>query len=123
MTNNDPSKLHVFSNPKNDPKQAPPSAPKDIFSSKNHSMDYVTVEGVKLRTGYDHEKDWYLLTLKELLDNCIDFLWTNYQGASDATIDVYIEKTNKSILRIKVQIQTQKTFQYSKTWSKYLISI
>jgi hypothetical protein len=80
---------------------APPS--KDIFSSRKHSMEYVTVEGIKQRTGYYEKKDWYLLCIKEKLDNCVDWLQKNYQGASDAAIDVYIEKTNNSMLRIKVR--------------------
>jgi hypothetical protein len=46
----------------------------DIFSSRKHSMDYVTVNGVVLRTGYSNKSDWYLLLIKELLDNAIDFL-------------------------------------------------
>jgi hypothetical protein len=48
-------------------------------------MDYVTVSGVVLRTGYANKNDWYLLCVKELLDNAIDFLWKNYQGTSAAT--------------------------------------
>jgi hypothetical protein len=103
LTNNNSEKIHEDSSAKNDPKDAPPSAPKDIYSSKKHSMDYVTVDGIKKRTGYDHEKDWYLLCLKEFLDNGVDFLWNKYQGASDAAIDVYIEKTSNSWLIIKVR--------------------
>jgi hypothetical protein len=66
-------------------------------------MDYVTVEGVKLRTGYDNKKHWYLLCIKELLDNCIDFLWKYYRGATDAAIDVRIEKTSDLLLHIKIR--------------------
>lgn len=73
-------------------------------------MDYVTVDGIKKRTGYDHEKDWYLLCLKELLDNAVDFLWNKYQGASDAAIDVYIEKTSKSRLIIRVRNTNPQNF-------------
>jgi hypothetical protein len=65
-------------------------------------MAYVTVDGVKLRTGYNNKGDWYLLCLKELLDNSIDFLWGKYKGATDAAINVYIEKTSNSLLKIKV---------------------
>jgi hypothetical protein len=83
------------------PKDPTPS--KDILSSKRHSMNYVTVEGVKLRTGYNDKGDWYLLVLKELFDNCTDFLWSEYQGATDAAIDVYIEKTSNSLLKIMVR--------------------
>ena len=66
-------------------------------------MDYVTVNGVVLRTGYANKADWYLLCIKELLDNAIDFLWKNYQGTSDATtITVDITKDDSSF-HIKVR--------------------
>jgi hypothetical protein len=107
MTENNPEKIHDLSKPKNGSKELPP---KDIYSSKKHSMNYVTADGVKLRTGYDHEKDWYMLCLKELLDNAIDFLWNKYQGSSDAAIDVYIEKTSTSWLRIKVRNTNPQNF-------------
>ena len=74
--------------------------PKDIFSSRKHSMDYVTVDGVILRTGYADKKDWYLLCIKELLDNATDFLWKNYQGSSDAAIMVHITKDG-SLFHVK----------------------
>jgi hypothetical protein len=109
MTENNSKKIHELSGDKQVSKQVPPSS-KDIFSSKKHSMNYVTVDGVKLRTGYDHKADWYMLCLKELLDNAIDFLWEKYKGASDAMIDVYIEKTSKSLLRIKVRNSNPENF-------------
>ena len=74
--------------------------PKDIFSSRKHSMDYVTVDGVILRTGYADKKDWYLLCIKELLDNATDFLWKNYQGSSDAAVMVHITKDD-SLFHVK----------------------
>ena len=55
-------------------------------------MDYVTVNGVILRTGYANKSDWYLLGIKEPLDNAIDFLWKNYPGSADAYITVDITK-------------------------------
>lgn len=77
-------------------------------------MEYVTVEGVKLRTGYYDKKDWYLLDIKELLDNCVDFLWKNYQGANNAAIDVRIEITSDSLLRIKVRNTNSKNIEVFK---------
>lgn len=94
---------------KNKPKHTSPhtttrtAPPKDIFSSKKHSMDYVTVDGIVLRTGHADKKYWYLLCIKELLDNASDFLWKNYQGASDTAITVDITKTNDSMLHIKAR--------------------
>jgi hypothetical protein len=107
---NNPDRLHVVPGSKKRANRATPPqstaqlAPaKDIFSSRKHSMEYVTVEGVKLRTGYYDIKDWYFLWLKEKLDNCVDWLQKNYQGTIDAAIDVRIEKTNDSMLRVKVR--------------------
>jgi hypothetical protein len=74
----------------------------DIFSSKKHSMDYVTVDGVVLRTGYANKSYWYLLLIKELLDNAIDFLWKNYSGSADASVIVDIT-TDDSLFHIKVR--------------------
>jgi hypothetical protein len=33
----------------------------DSSISKKHSMDYITVDGVILRTGYSKRRDWYLV--------------------------------------------------------------
>src|SRR4030095_4513347 len=53
-------------------------------------MDYFTVDGVILRTGYKSKRDWYLLPLREMLDNGCDFLWKYYKGADNATISVNV---------------------------------
>jgi hypothetical protein len=74
----------------------------DIFSSKKHSIDYVTVNGVILRTGYANKIYWYLLLIKELLDNAIDFLWKNYPGSADVSVIVDIRK-DESLFHIKVR--------------------
>ena len=101
MTDADPEKILESSVEKSLPPS--PKDPKEIFSSRKHSMDYVTVNGVVLRTGYANKADWYLLCIKELLDNAIDFLWKNYQGTSDATtITVDITKDDSSF-HIKVR--------------------
>jgi hypothetical protein len=105
---------------KNRLKQRPPSSSSPLLSefteilSQKQSMDYVTVDGVKLRTGYHNKKDWYLLLIKELLDNAVDFLWKKYQGADDAVIDVRIEKTSDSLFRIKVRNTNSKNFEVFK---------
>jgi hypothetical protein len=124
MSSDDPDKMHESSDSKKEPKVPPPSPSpspspkdndkaegKDIFSSKRHSMNYVTVDGVKLRTGYYDKRDWYFICLKELLDNAIDFLWGKYRGVNDAAIDVYIEKTSDSLLRIKLKNTNPKNIE------------
>lgn len=123
MSSDGPDKMHESSDSKKESKVSPPSPSpssskdndkaesKDIFSSKRHGMNYVTVDGVKLRTGYYDKRDWYFICLKELLDNAIDFLWGKYRGVSDAAIDVYIEKTSSSLLRIKLKNTNPKNIE------------
>jgi hypothetical protein len=53
-------------------------------------MDYVTEQGVKLRTGYHDNIDWYFLVIKEKLDNAIDFMWRNYPGVTSASVNVKV---------------------------------
>lgn len=79
-----------------------PAFDDDIFTSRRHSMDYFTVDGVKLRTGYQHEREWTFLPIRELVDNAADFLTKNYRGASDTYIKTWITK-NDELLRIKVR--------------------
>ena len=98
------SKINPDKNEKS--KSSPPPSSdvpsNEIFSSIKHSMDYVTVNGVILRTGYANKSDWYLLVIKELLDNATDFLWKNYPGSADAYITVDITKDN-SLFHIRVR--------------------
>ena len=58
-------------------------------------MDYFTEQGVNLRTGLDNKVDWYLLCIRELLDNATDFLTRNYKGAADTTITTTIFKDDR----------------------------
>ena len=74
----------------------------DFSTSRKHSMDYVTVDGVILRTGYSNKRDWYLVCIRELLDNAADFLWEFYKGSDKATITVEIFKDDK-LFRLKVR--------------------
>ena len=102
------SRKHASSSNKISSKRLPPSSPtnnKDILSSRRHNMEYVTTDGVFLRTGHADKKTWYLLCLKELWDNCIDFLWKYYQGAAagDVIIETEITKINDSMLHVKVR--------------------
>lgn len=59
-----------------------------ISWSTGHHMDYFTEKGVILRTGYQNKRDWYLLTIKELFDNAIDFFWEHYAGAPKGTAKI-----------------------------------
>ncbi|PWU81443.1 MAG: hypothetical protein DLM72_06895 [Candidatus Nitrosopolaris wilkensis] len=65
-------------------------------------MDYFTVSGVILRTGYADKKYWYTLCIKELLDNGVDFLWKYYQGYNDASVTVNVTKSDL-LLHIKIR--------------------
>src|SRR5215213_8683407 len=90
------TRYHDFPDDKRDTPLPTPNK-KEIFSSKPHLMDYVTTEGIIQRTGHTDKADWYLLMLKESLDNAIDF----------------IQKEDYSITKSKTQTAT--TYQYSKT--------
>jgi hypothetical protein len=88
-----------------EPKNGTPSSPppsEDIFTSRRHSMDYFIVDGVILRTGYSNKLLWYLLCIKELLDNAVDFLVKNYKGADDTLITIDISKDD-NLFHIKVR--------------------
>jgi hypothetical protein len=72
-------------------------------------MDYFTVDGFILRTGYSNKKDWYLLPIKEILDNDTDFLWKWYKGES-----VYVEvdiSIGNSLFRLKVRNSNPRNIQ------------
>lgn len=74
----------------------------DISTYRKHSMDYFTRDGVILRTGFSNLVDWFLLCIRELLDNAIDFLTKNYQGEDNTIITVEIIKDDTFFhLRVK----------------------
>ena len=64
-------------------------------------MDYFTKEGFILRTGYTDMKDWYLLPIREGLDNAIDVVWKHCRG-ENVTISVDIIKDD-NFFRIKIR--------------------
>jgi hypothetical protein len=88
-------------------KSLPLSLEKDIFTSRKHSMDYFTADGVTLRTGYKNKVDWYLLPIREMLDNNADFLWKYYKGAKNACISVNVTMDDE-LLRITVHNSNDK---------------
>ena len=73
----------------------------EIYTARRHSMDYFTVDGVILRTGYSDKNLWYLLCIREILYNAADFLTNNNKGANDAMIFTEIFKGN-DYFRLKV---------------------
>jgi hypothetical protein len=100
----------------------------EIFSSKRHMMDYVTEDGIIKRTALTDKKYWYLLVIKELIDNAIDWLWKEYQGRDDSKITIEITLTKDNLFKCKVtntnpdniQIFSDKVlaniFDYEKTY-------
>ena len=84
---------------KNESKDIPPSS--EISTSRKHSVDYFTKDGIILRTGYSNIRDRYLLPIREGLDNGIDFLWKYYRGKS-GSIEVDIYK-NDELVRIRIR--------------------
>jgi hypothetical protein len=81
-------------------KDSPP--PQEISSYRKHSMDYFTRDGVILRTGFSNPVHWFLLCIRELLDNSIDFLVRYYQGADNCVVTVDVFKDD-NIFRLKVR--------------------
>ncbi len=82
------SRSHDFSTDKRATPSPTTSKKKLISWSTGHHMDYFTEKGVILRTGYQNKRDWYLLTIKELFDNAIDFFWEHYAGAPGDTAKI-----------------------------------
>lgn len=70
-------------------------------------MDYFTTDGVILRTGYKNKLGWYLLPIREILDNDLDFLWKYYKGSDKATVKVDIKMDNELLL-VKVRNSNEK---------------
>ena len=78
-------------------KSQTPPLPKEIFTSRKQGMEYFTTEGVIQRTGYTNKVDWYLLPIREILDNCVDFLWKNYKGSDKTFIETIVEMDDRNI--------------------------
>ena len=99
-------KMHTNDKPdKNSGNRVPPhllGESGDFSTYKKHGMDYFTEQGVKLRTGFSDKKEWYLLVIRELLDNAIDFQCKYYKGRDDTVITVSITIDGK-YFRIRVR--------------------
>ena len=94
----------------NNKKEVPPlDHEKEISTSRKHSMDYFTTEGVILRTGYKNKLDWYLLPIREMLDNGADFLWKYYKGSNNANIRVEV-RMDDQIFRLKIRNSNAKKY-------------
>jgi hypothetical protein len=106
--NEDKGKIRLDDKPfKNQPKRHPP--PLEIFTSRKHSIDYFTKDGFILRTGYLDKRDWYLLPIKEGMDNSIDFHWKYYRG-ENAYVNVDITKDDK-LFRIRIRNSNPRNVQ------------
>jgi hypothetical protein len=82
----------------------------EVSTYRKHSMDYFTKDGVILRTGLSNLKDWFLLCIRELLDNASDFLARYYQGADNCVIYVEIFKDD-NFFRLKVRNSNHNNFR------------
>jgi hypothetical protein len=74
----------------------------DFSTYRKHGMDYFTEQGVSLRTKFDNKKEWYLLCIREILDNSVDFLTKYYKGADNCVIATTISRDEK-YFHIKVR--------------------
>lgn len=68
MRNNTPSSSNISRNSNLNEYEEKP-----IFTSENQIMDYVTVKGIKNRTGVE-KNHLIIFVLKELIDNALDFM-------------------------------------------------
>ncbi|MFY9965553.1 MAG: hypothetical protein WAK50_07415 [Nitrososphaeraceae archaeon] len=79
-----------------------PPVLEEVSTYRKLSMDYYTRDGVILRTGLSNLIDWFLLCVRELLDNAIDFLLRYHQGYDNCVISVEIFKDdNFFYLKVK----------------------
>jgi hypothetical protein len=96
-------------------------AEEEIFSSKKHMMDYVTEDGIIKRTTLANKRDWYLLVIKELIDNAIDWLWEVYQGRDDLKITIEVVLTKDKLFKCNVRNSNPENILVFK--SKNLVNI
>jgi hypothetical protein len=100
------SKHHAVLGEKDAPSHAQPAAiiaASAPSSYRRHSMDYVDPGQIASETGYTDKRDWYLLILKELMDNPIDFLQTNYKGSMNEKITIRIAiDAERSLFHYKI---------------------
>ncbi|MGH9990567.1 MAG: hypothetical protein ACREAS_09035, partial [Nitrososphaera sp.] len=82
----------------------------EISTYRKHSLDYFTRDGVILRTGFTNLIEWFLLCIRELFDNAIDFLTKNYQGEDNTIITVEIIKDD-NFFHLKVRNSNDKNFK------------
>jgi hypothetical protein len=98
---NDGAEFHLDENDGEERSKYSPPLP-EISSYRKHSMDYFTRDGVILRTGFSNLVHWFLLCIRELLDNAIDFMVRYYQGADNCVITVDVFKDD-NVFRLKVK--------------------
>ena len=109
----------------------------ELNTYRKHGMNYFTKQGVQLRTGFNDVAQWYLLVIRELLDNAIDFLEKYYKGADDCVISTVItispdgkyfsiKVRNTNYKNIQVLQNKEAIFNYDMTYGskqyQYIIS-
>jgi hypothetical protein len=104
-----PPKNNLAENPDdNQPKDAPPTNSEELSTYRKHSMDYFTKDGVTLRTGFSNIRNWFLLCIRELMDNSID-----YKGADNTIITVEIFMDD-ALFHLKVKNSNNSNFDVFK---------
>jgi DNA topoisomerase VI subunit B len=76
-----------------------------LFSEQKSRMDYIMLNGIRDRTGFEKE-ELYVFVLKELLDNALDYVEKNYiEGCEVPELKVFIirKSHDKDYLTLKVQ--------------------
>ena len=99
LAGSDPDDHHAVSGEKDNPSRSGGGESDEIVSSyRRHSMGYVDPEQIASQTGYTDKRDWYLLIIKELIDNAVDFLQTNYKGSINEKIAIKIRVDAENLL-------------------------
>jgi hypothetical protein len=117
LVDSDPDKQHAGSGEKDNPSSALTRergvGENDVSSFRRHSMDYVDPVQIASQTGYTDKRDWYLLIIKELIDNAVDFLQTNYKGSINEKITIKIRVDAENLLfYYKVANTNSKPWKY-----------
>jgi signal transduction histidine kinase len=80
-----------------EPETEPP-----LISSERAMMDYISLKGIKNRTGVE-EHQLLVFVLKELIDNALDFIDQNIGKADDSSLEIKVS-VDKSGDKIKIRV-------------------
>ncbi len=79
------------------------------FSNESQTTDYISIEGVRTRTGVDNDNDLGNFVIKELMDNALDDIDQNAKTFEDFKQDPYVNVTitevvdDENIIKISVR--------------------